>query len=135
MAAEIDYEETVNGVALRIADLKKNFPQLSKFSPVNNVDLKHLNISYEYHTHRAQHRAGWTSGVPNPNDDGVWFYFDFHDPDSMAQIHTQPFVKKMCLGNKVAYLLILEGKNTKPISGAIWGILADYGVKLCESEK
>jgi hypothetical protein len=76
--------------------------------------------------------VGWTSGVPNPDDDGIWFYLDFHDPDSMAQIHTQPWVgRKMCLGKKIAWLLILEGQKTKPLAREILSILEKYGVKPC----
>jgi hypothetical protein len=134
MAAEINYEGTLSNVALHIADLKKEFPQLTEFSPIKNADLKNLRILYEFRTHQAQHRAGWTSGVPNPNDDGVWFYIDFHDHNSTAQIHTQPMAQKMCLGNKIALLLILEGKHTRKIANAILRILENNGVKLCESE-
>ena len=80
MAVEIDYKKILTGIAHRIEALKKDFPHLKEFSPQKNTNLENLSISYEYHTHPAQHRGGWTSGVPNPDDDGIWFYIDFHDP-------------------------------------------------------
>jgi hypothetical protein len=135
VTADIDYKKTLRSVARHIASLKKDFPQLKEFSPAKNTDLENLSISYGYHTHQAQHRGGWTSGVPNPDDDGVWFYIDFHDPDSTSQIHTQPVVRKMCLGNKIAFMLILEGKNIKPVGGAIWAILENHGAKPCEPNR
>jgi hypothetical protein len=36
-------------------------------------------------------------------------------------------VKEMYLGDKIAFLPILEEKDAKPVSGAIWGILKEYG--------
>ncbi len=135
MATEINYKETLIGVAHRIEALNKDFPQLKGFSAVKNTSIENMNISYEYHTHWPQHRGGWRSGVPEPDADGIWFYLDFHDPDSSAQIHTQPLVRKMCLENKIAFLLILEGKDTKPVVGAIWKIMENYGAKPCEPYK
>jgi hypothetical protein len=83
-------------------------------------------IGYAFHTHPPQRRGGWTSGVPNPDDDGIWFHIDLHDPDSQAQIHTQPVVfTKVKLGKKIAFLLMLEGGKTKPAAGRIWEIIQD----------
>ena len=67
--------------------------------------------------------------MPNPDDDGVWFYIDFHDPGSMAQIHTQPVVPKGVLGDKRAMVLILEGAETKPLADSIRDVLRKNGVK------
>ena len=132
MATEINYAKILQGIAHRITSHKKDFPQLKEFSPPKNTNPQNLSIEYAYHTHPARHRGGWTSGVPNPDDDGIWFYIDFHDSDSTAQIHTQPVVRKMCIGKKIAFLLILEGKNTKPLQDTIWEILEEYGAKPCE---
>jgi hypothetical protein len=132
MATEINYSKILLDIAQRIASHKKDFPQLKEFSPSKNTALQNLSIEYSYHTHPARHRGGWTSGVPNPDDDGVWFYIDFHDSDSAAQLHTQPVVRKMCLGKKIAFLLILQGKNTKSLKDTIWEILEKYGAKPCE---
>ena len=124
----MDYAGTLAGIARSIAVLKREFPQLAEFS-ADGGDLENLRISYGFHTHAPRHRGGWTSGVPNPDDDGVWFHLDFHDPDSMAQIHTQPVVPKGRLGDKVVMLLILEGAKTKPLAGRIREILRRHGVE------
>jgi hypothetical protein len=88
LAVEVDYETTMQAIAQDIANLRSKVPELQDFSPGKNA--KGLTINYAYHTHKAKHRGGWTAGVPNPNDDGVWFYINFHDPHSIAQIDTQP---------------------------------------------
>jgi len=95
-------------VAHNIESLKNNHPQLKGFLATNHTNLENLEISYAYHTHKAKHRGGWTSGVPHPDDDGVWFHLDFHDPDSKAQIHTLP------------------------LQGTIWAALKQNGAKPCE---
>lgn len=122
------YVETLRAVAKDIAALRNDFPQLKQFV-ADLADVENLRISYGYRTHTPNHRGGWTSGVPNPDDDGVWFHLDFHDDDSMAQIHTQPVVPLGRLGKKVVMLLILEGVKTKPLSGRIWEILKKNGVR------
>jgi hypothetical protein len=72
------------------------------------------------------------NGVPNP-DDGVWFFIDFHTPDSAAQIDTQPSQPpiRSCFGDKRLTFLIWEGKNTKSIGSTLWKILGRHGVKHC----
>ena len=132
MTAEIDYAKILQDIAHRIESCKKDFPQLKEFSPTKNTYLQNLSIEYAFHTHPAQNKVGWRAGVPNPDDDGIWFYIDFHNSDSFAQIHTQPVVPTMCIGKKIAFLLILEGKNTKPLRDTIWGILEENGAKPCE---
>ncbi len=132
MAAEQEYREILQAIALDIAGLKAQFPQLKTFSPAACADLERLAISYSYSTHQPQHRAGWTAGVPNPNPDGVWFYIDFHDRNSMAQIHTQPATVPLCHGDKRVSFLILEGKKTKSVGNRIRTILEKNGVKQCE---
>ena len=131
MALEIDYKKTLLEISHSIEALKKDYPNLNEFSTANHTKLDDLSISYSFHTHVAQHRGGWSSGVPNPDDDGIWFHLDFHDPNSRAKIHTQPLVKTMCIGNKISFLLILEGKYSKPVSSAIWAILESNGSKPC----
>src|SRR3989344_3221744 len=89
-AEEPNYSEVIKQIGIEISALGKEFPQLKDFSPDKHVQLKDLKICYDYKTHKATHAGGWTAGVPNPDDDGIWFYIDFHDPQSTAQIHTQP---------------------------------------------
>lgn len=127
----VNYKQTLQLIAHDIAALSKNFPQLGKFSLTEHVDSDQLVITYGYHTHRAPHRAGWTSGVPNPDDDGVWFFIDFHEPDSEAQIHTQPVTIDLCLAAKRVAFLVLEGKKTTSVQTALWTILQRHGVQRC----
>jgi len=129
--SEYNYLKTLQLIAQDIATLKNEFPQLVEFSTTKNVEDERLVISYGYHTHQAEHVGGWTSGVPNPDDDGVWFYIDFHEADSQAQIHTQPATIDMCLAKKRVSFLMLGGQKTKPLEGPIWTILQNHGVKQC----
>jgi hypothetical protein len=134
-AAPKDYWKALQAIARDIAKLATDFPQLKDFSPTENADIQRLALDYGYRTHQAQHRGGWTSEVPNPDDDGIWFYIDFHEPDSQAQIHTQPVVAKLCLADKRVSLLILEGKSTKSVAGRIGNILRSHGVKECDKAR
>jgi hypothetical protein len=124
----VDYAAILLDVARDLDALKPEFPQLKDYSPADHARADQLEISYSFRTHRPTHRGGWTSGVPNPDPDGVWFHLDFHDPDSQAQIHTQPVVPTGRLGKKVVMLLLLEGSATKPLGGRIWKILEARGV-------
>jgi hypothetical protein len=130
-ADSFDYSGALESVARDIAGLKRSYPQLRDFSVTKNVNFGDLRISYQYHTHKPQGRGGWTAGVPNPDEDGVWFFVDFHDADSTAQIHTQPGMVPNCIGEKRVSFLILEGAHTKPFAGALWKILQKHGVKKC----
>ena len=132
-SAEPDYTKSIRAIARDIEALKPQFPQLKEFSKTSSVEDGRLVIQYSYHTHRATHFGGWTSQVPNPDRDGVWFYIDLHAPDSTAQIDTQPAQPPIqrCLGNKVITFLILEGSDTKPLGGHISTILQHHGVSAC----
>ena len=127
MRATPAYDTILRHVADDIAGLKSEFPQLVDFSAAAHLHPESLTISYAFRTQRPTHRGGWTSGVPNPDDDGVWFHFDFHDKDSLAQIHTQPVVPHATLGDKIVWLLILEGAKTQPLAGRLWEILGRCG--------
>ncbi len=122
-----EYDKVLQAIAEEISGLKLEFPQLAEFSPSAHLTIANLTLSYGFHTHRATQRGGWTAGVPNPDDDGVWFHLDFHDEESQAQIHTQPCVPSATLGDKIVWLLILEGAKTKPLAGRIWAILERHG--------
>ena len=131
-ATEYDYAENIKAIAADIAGLRDSFPQLKDFSPSQNVLFDKLAIDYAYHTHRYEGRGGgWVAHAPNPEDDGIWLYIDLHDPDSQAQIHTQPMVPARCFGEKRATFLILEGKTTKPLAGQLVAILNAHGLKPC----
>ena len=126
----------LKNVAQDIEKLKPNFPQLEDFSVRKHFDssLKRRPVPaivYSFHTHAPKHIGGWTSGVPNPDHDGVWFYIDLHDPNSTAQIHTQPVTMPICLGDKRVSFLSLEGAGTKSLDPAIREILRKHGAHEC----
>jgi D-aminopeptidase len=124
-----DYVDRLQAIAQDIAALKPEFTQLSEFSVSKNTRTDELEIIYGYHTHNPRHRGGWTSGVPNPDDDGIWFFIDFHDAGSTAQIHTQPIYPALRLGDKLVEFLILQGANTKSVAGRITDILIAHGIQ------
>ena len=126
-----DHANIIKNIAEEIEALKNQYPQLISFKSAINVDPENLSISYEYKTHKSKHRAGWTAGVPNPDDNGIWFYIDFHSPDSQAQIHTQPVMPDLCIGEKKVAFLILEGKKTESLSELLYKILNHHGVVKC----
>src|SRR5881296_3429102 len=109
-AGGFDYKRSIEGIARDIAGLKESYPQLKDFSVAEHLHTDRHEIWYSYHTHKPVGRGGWTSGVPNPDEDGIWFYIDFHDPRSAAQIHTQPAVaSQYCVGDMRLSFLSLEG--------------------------
>ena len=130
-AARSKGQQFIDAVSQDIMKLKKEYPQLSDFSPAKHTESEKQKVSYGYRTHRAEHAGGWTSGVPNPDPDGIWFHIDVHDPKSTDQIHTQPMTAPVCFGKDKVSFLILEGTGTKSVSGEIWKILEKHGAKQC----
>ena len=130
MAGEPNLQAFIKIISEKIASLKEAYPQLKEFSTEKHVDIEHLKIDYDYHTHDPQHSGGWTSGVPNPYPDGIWLYIDLHDDGSTAQIHTQPITERTyTFGEKKIGFLILEGSETKSISDEIISIFEQSGAK------
>ena len=128
--SESQYQEFILGVSQDIAKLKDQYPQLHEFSPARHADSAGLKISYGYRTHRPERGGGWSAGVPNPDPDGIWFYIDLHEPDSRAQIHTQPVPSSHGrVGNKSVSFLILEGQDTRPVAAEISAILKRRGAQ------
>jgi hypothetical protein len=130
-AADADGVTTIEAVARGIEELAGRYPQLVEFSISKNLDRSARRISYAYHTHAAEPRGGWTSGVPSPDADGVWFFIDVHAPDSRAEIHTQPVTAAFCLGENRVSFLLLEGQARPSLEPALWAILRDHGVVPC----
>ena len=125
-----NYRKFIWDVSREISSLKDKYPQLQEFTMDENTDSEHLRISYDFRTHRSERSGGWVSGVPNPDPDGIWFYIDLHDPDSTAQLHTQPFTgPQLAFGNKIVSFLILEGAETKSIRDEILSILKRLGAR------
>jgi hypothetical protein len=121
--------EVIEYICVDIEKLKPLYPQLDEFTASKHCDSQQLQISYAFHTHQAEGRGGWTSGVPNPDNDGIWFYIDFHDANSMAQIHTQPVTAPLHFRDKVVSFLILEGADSKPLAAELYKILKTRGVR------
>jgi hypothetical protein len=113
----------LGAIALDIEALGPRYPQLAGFRAAQNFDRGRLVIEYAHHTHPSTHRGGWTSGVPNPDADGIWLYVDLHGADSMAQIHTQPMVPMLDVLGQKLMMLLLEGEATRPAAGALQAIL------------
>ncbi|APV50414.1 hypothetical protein BWI17_12340 [Betaproteobacteria bacterium GR16-43] len=127
-----DPSAALEAIARDIEGLKGSYPQLADFSVARNLRIDRLSIDYAYRTHKPEPRGGWTSGVPNPDDDGIWFDIDFHDPKSTAEKHTQPAkVVRHCIGELELSFLHLEGTKTKSIMGDVWKILRKHGVTEC----
>ena len=131
-ASAFDYRRSIEGIAHDIEGLKDSHPQLKDFSVAANLKADKHQISYGYHTYRPTRRGGWTSAVPNPDEDGIWFYIDFHDPASTLQIHTQPAAIPYCVGAMRLTFLSLEGTKTKSVEGAIWNVLKKHGATRCD---
>ena len=113
-----DYRRSIEGIAHDIAGLKHSHPQLKEFSVAEHLKTDRYQISYGYHTHKSTGRSGWTSGVPNPDEDGI---------RSPLQIHTQPAAIPYCVGAMRLSFLSLEGTKTESAEGAIWNILKKHG--------
>lgn len=120
---------TIVAIGQDIAKLKAKYPQLSEFSVSKNVLSERLIIDYDYHTLWYHIRDVSRTLVPEPDDDGVVFYIDFHDPGS--QIDTQPGDPQDCFEDKKVQFRILQGKKTNPVADEIRKILERHGVKPC----
>ncbi|UPY77209.1 MULTISPECIES: hypothetical protein [Leptospira] len=113
--------------------LKSRYPQLADFT-ISNINLKSLQIVYEYKCHRPNHSGGWTSGDPDP--DGLWLYISLWDEnnpnESQRQINTQPDIPTMYIQNRRVTFLILEGTRTNSIQKSIYDILRKNGLKISD---
>jgi len=124
------HAENCRAIARDLDVLTRQYPQLADYRA---VDWKACKIHYAYRTHRATTRGGWSSGVPHPDDDGIWFYLGIWDPadptEASAQIHTQPVTADWWIGERRVTFLILEGKGTTRASGAIVDVLRRHGLR------
>jgi hypothetical protein len=121
----------LKAVAADIEKLKADFPQLRDFSATTHLHAEPPAIDYAFRTHSPERRGGWTSGVPNPDADGIWFHIDLHDPGSNLQLHTQPVTVALCLGESRVSFLMLEGRDTRSLHGPIRNALTKQGAREC----
>lgn len=124
-----EYAATCDSIAREIAGLASRYVQLASFP--GRADAT-CHFHYAYHTHAPQRRGGWTSGVPNPDEDGIWFHIRIWDPadpsEATAQINTQPGIPSWWIGKRRVTYLILEGAKTDPVMGEIKRILERHGM-------
>lgn len=131
---EFNYSQALKEISWDIQGLKDKYDQMRDFSTNKDTDLLHLKITYGYSTHDSPKIGGWSVGTPVPNDDGVWLYFDLHEPDSKTEIDNQPITTEpMCLESKHIQFILLEGSKTTSLQVPIWNILRRHGVKECSS--
>ena len=123
--------KVIAAIGQDIAKLNAKFPQLSEFSVSKNVLSERLIIDYNYHTRWYHTRHGSRALVPEPDDDGVVFYIDFHDPASRSQNDNQPGDPQDCFEDKEVQFRILQGQKTNPVADEIRKILERHGVKPC----
>ena len=126
-----DPATVLRNVAIDIEALGASHAQLAAFRAGEHLDAGQARIDYAWHTHVATRAGGWTSGVPNPDPDGIWFHIDVHDPASSLQLHTQPVVERLCLGKARVSFLVLEGEQAEPAAGELRRILEKHGVTRC----
>jgi hypothetical protein len=121
----------LKAVAMDIEKLKTDFPQLREFSAAEHLRADPPSIGYAFRTRAPERTGGWTSGVPNPDADGIWFHIDLHDPGSELQLHTQPVTASLCLGKDRVSFLMREGRDTRSVYGPIWSALSKQGAREC----
>ncbi len=123
------FPATCEAIAHDIEQLGRAYPQLAAFRAADHRDC---DFSYGFHTHAPTTRGGWSSAVPHPDPDGIWFYVGIYDPngpDANSQIHMQPVVPNWWIGPRKVMFLILEGDQAKPAAGAIMKILERHGLE------
>jgi hypothetical protein len=123
-------EELCRRIAADIEALR-GFPQLADFRAER--DRQGCTIRYQYRCLPPTGRGGWTSAVPNPDPDGVWFYvclWDPNDPDAAnAQINTQPVIPTWHIGGRRVTFLILEGERVPTVTSELMRILTKHGMR------
>lgn len=122
----------IAAIAADIEAMRPGYPQLSEFVAERNTEPARMTISYGAHTHAPRPSGGWTAGVPEPDEDGVWFSIDLHDPRSTLELHTQPMVgERHCFRGLELSFLLREGRATRSLNAPLWGILKKHGVRAC----
>ncbi len=115
-------------IAADIQALRGSHPQLREFRAAKHCNPDALVIGYQYHCDPPAGGAGWRGGTPNPKPDGIWLHLDFHDPDSTAQIHTQPVVMPRTFRQRDVMLLVVQGEASPPLGPELEAILQRHGV-------
>lgn len=131
-AEEMNYSQIITEIGRDLAALVQDHPLFQDFSCTKHVHPRALRIDYAFRTHDDPKKKGWLKGVPNPDPDGIWLYIDFHDPDSQAQLHTQPVVPRASIGAKEVLFLLFQGQGTDSLELRIRNILEAHGIRFEE---
>jgi hypothetical protein len=123
------YINIVINIAKEIELLKKDFPQLREFELSKNINKRNCKIDYKYKCHKSERKGGWTSGVPNPGPDGLWFYIALWDENFPAESISQINPDIWEIQDRRVTYIILEGENTKQINKEIIRILEKHKMK------
>ena len=126
--AAMSEAEVLCSIADDIAALRPRYPQLAGFRTAKHCDPQQLEIGYQHHCDPPRGGAGWRGATPDPRPDGIWLHIDFHEPDSMAQIHTQPVVVRRTFRKLDVMVLMVEGQDVPSVSVEIQAILDRHGV-------
>src|SRR5262245_38096661 len=80
--------KTLLAIADDIEKLKREYPQLKSFSPSRNLipGPDRPALEYKFHTRQPLGQEAWRVRIPQPKEDGVWFYINIHNPDSLEPI-------------------------------------------------
>ncbi len=132
--AESTPVDVICSIADDIERLKGKHPQLAEFAADKHCDASVLKIEYRYRTFRRA-GGGWLAAVPNPYDDGIWLYIDFHDPDADRPHHKQKVAAPLYFRDKKVTFLILEGNNSKDVAADIYKMLHRHGIHSKSSAK
>jgi hypothetical protein len=124
------FPATCAAIAADLETLRPQFPALVEYR--GDTAQKHACwIEYGWHTHRSTGTGGWTSGVPNPDRDGVWFYIGIYDPngpEASSQINTQPMTPNWWLGDRKVMVLFLAGDDVHGLGEQVMVVLTKHGL-------
>jgi len=126
----MDESEICPGIARDIERLKGRFPQLAAFSAATALHSADV-IEYSYKVHDPPRSPGWRGGFPDPDADGIAFYFhlwDDRDPSAGGQVDTQPVMPFWYIGNRRVTFLILEGTSVAPVEQSLVDIFRKHGM-------
>jgi hypothetical protein len=127
----ISYPNTCRQIAEDIDRIAPRYAQLANFT-VSRALVRPCTIDYQFHTHAPQTAGGWSSAVPAPDRDGIWFYIGVWDPNDPAeassQINTQPVMPRWQIGERRVTFLVRDGDPSGRASEALHDILKRRGM-------
>ena len=129
--APVDYATTCRKIAEDIERIAPRYPQLASFTTARAL-VRPCTIDYEFHTHEPQTAGGWSSAVPAPDRDGIWFYIGVWDPldrsEAQSQINTQPVMPHWQIGERRVTFLVRDGDPSGRAAEALHAVLKRHGM-------